>query len=342
MKTREILLLIFIFLLVISGCREITVSTQIHKDGTFTRTIRITGDSSDVFRGDLPYPVDSTWQKVATKDTSGDDDDYILTYIKTYTNSDELNGEINADTSWRRDLKRKITVADRFGFFYSYLSFREVFQPANPFTYLNYKDYLSADDILWLSGKKDIVSRSDTARLEKAEERAEVFLATTITAEISHILEEGLAKLESSKQASEDVARYYDSIYQTVDKWEIEKPEKFISLFADWSGNTAVLKLGELDPPLFGEFAKKVSFFESLIDMESYPEIVEIPGIITETNSFMLKGNQVSWEVQPFSLLFEEYELYVESRVVNNWAFIVTGVILLLLIIVMIVKAIKK
>ncbi len=341
MKTREILLLIFIFLLVISGCREITVSTQIHKDGTFTRTIRITGDSSDVFRGDLPYPVDSTWQKVATKDTSGDDD-YILTYIKIYTNCDELNAEIHADTSWRRDLKRKITVADRFGFFYSYLSFREVFQPANPFTYLNYKDYLSADDILWLSGKKDIVSRSDTARLEKAEERAEVFLATTITAEISHILEEGLAKLESSKQASEDVARYYDSIYQTVDKWEIEKPEKFISLFADWSGNTAVLKLGELDPPLFGEFAKKVSFFESLIDMESYPEIVEIPGIITETNSFMLKGNQVSWEVQPFSLLFEEYELYVESRVVNNWAFIVTGVILLLLIIVMIVKAIKK
>ena len=154
MKTREILISIFIVLLVISGCRKITVSTQIHKDGTFTRTIRITGDSSSVFRGDLPYPIDSTWLRVATKDTAGDDDDYILTYKKTYTNSDELNGEINADTSWRRVLKREITVADRFGFFYSYLSFREVFQPANPFTYLNYKDYISADDILWLSIKK--------------------------------------------------------------------------------------------------------------------------------------------------------------------------------------------
>ena len=341
MKTREILISLFIVLLVISGCREITVSTQVHKDGSFTRTIRITGDSSDVFRGDLPYPVDSTWQRVATKDTSGDDD-YILTYIKTYTNSDELNGEINADTSWRGDLKRKITVADQFGFFYSYLSFREVFQPTNPFTYLNYKDYLSADDILWLSGKKDIVSQSDTARLEKAEESAEVFLATSITAEISHILEEGLAKLESSKQASEDVARYYDSIYQIVDKWEIEKPGKFITFIAEWSGNDELLALRKLDPPLFEEFTKKVSFFQSLIDMESYPEMVEMPGVITETNSIMLKGNQVKWEVQPLSLLFVEYELSVESRVVNNWAFIVTGIVLLLLIIVLVVKAVKK
>ena len=76
--------------------------------------------------------------------------------------------------------------------------------------------------------------------------------------------------------------------------------------------------------------------------METYPETVEMPGLIIETNSVMLKGNQVSWEVQPLTLLFQPYEMFVESRVVNNWAFVVTGIFLVLLIIVMIVKAVKR
>ena len=349
MKTREILISILVVLLVFSGCREITVTTQVHKDGTFTRTILITGDSSSVFRGDLPYPVDSTWQRVATKDTTknddkDDDDDYILTYKKTYRNSDELNAEIHSDTSWRRLLQRKITISDGFGFFYSYPRFKEVFQPLNPFTYLNYQDYISEDDLLWLTGKKDVISHADTARLEQAEESAEDYLAASITAEVSHILVKGLATIESSEKASQDVSRYYDSIYQTFHRGfsNGELSKNFINLFAEWSENDSVLALNALDPPLFEEFNKKMSFFDNLINMESYPEKVEMPGVITETNSVMLKGNQVSWEVQPSSILFEEYELSVESRVVNNWAFIVTGIILLLLIIVMIVKAFKK
>ncbi|MFH1296964.1 MAG: hypothetical protein ABIJ04_06795, partial [Bacteroidota bacterium] len=95
-------------------------------------------------------------------------------------------------------------------------------------------------------------------------------------------------------------------------------------------------------PGIFERFQQKVSFFENLIDMESYPETVEMPGLIIKTNSQMLKGNQVSWEIQPLSLLFEKYEMDVESRVVNNWAFILTGIVLLSLIIVLIVKAVKS
>jgi len=60
--------------------------------------------------------------------------------------------------------------------------------------------------------------------------------------------------------------------------------------------------------------------------MKEYMNVVEMPGVITTTTSYMLKGNQVSWEVQPMAMLFADYEMSVVSRVVNNWAFIVTGV----------------
>jgi len=150
MKIREILIILLFVLLIFSGCREISVTTQIHRDGSFTRIIRITGDSSSVFKGDLPYPIDSTWEQVAIKDTTRDDakgDNYILTYTKTFNSSEGFNSQIALDTSWRKRLGRQITVTNSFGFFYSYLTFREIFQPANPFTFIPYENYLTPDDL---------------------------------------------------------------------------------------------------------------------------------------------------------------------------------------------------
>ncbi|MBL7137278.1 MAG: hypothetical protein ISS17_00700 [Bacteroidales bacterium] len=44
-------------------------------------------------------------------------------------------------------------------------------------------------------------------------------------------------------------------------------------------------QLHDLTPGIFERFQQKVSFFENLIDMESYPETVEMPGLIIKTNS---------------------------------------------------------
>ncbi len=349
MKIRKILITLFFVVLIFSGCREISVTTRVHDDGSFTRIIRITGDSSSVFKGDLPYPVDSTWKRVAVRDTTVKDsdenddneDDYILTYTKTFTSSDALNAEIDLDTSWRHQLDRQITVTKSFWFFYSYLTFREIFKPANPFTLLDYKEYLSAEDLQWINGQKSIISRSDSNHFDEVEEKALHFIAASVTAEMEQILEEGITRLNDPELPVSDVARFHDSIYHYVEEWKIDKPEKLIDYFQNWTGNPVVGRLHNITPGLFDNFNKKVQFFNSLVDMESYPETVEMPGLITETNSSMLKGNQVSWEVQPLNLMLVEYEMVVESRVVNNWAFVILGIVILLLIIVMVIKALK-
>jgi len=76
--------------------------------------------------------------------------------------------------------------------------------------------------------------------------------------------------------------------------------------------------------------------------MENYQQVVNMPGLITETNSLELKGNQVSWNVEPLSFLFDDYNMHVESRVVNYWMFALTGFLVLLLIIFLIIKAIRN
>ncbi|MBN1198819.1 MAG: hypothetical protein JXA23_05670 [Bacteroidales bacterium] len=344
MKTRKALIILISLFLIFCGCREITVTTQVHRDGSFTRIIRITGDSSSVFEGNLPYPIDSTWSRKIEQGTTGDssrNDEFILTYTKIFETSEELMSLIEADTTWRKQLNRNISVTSKFGFFYSYPTFREVFQPANPFTFLPYEDYLTHDDLLWLSGQNPILNHSDSIHFDEVEKKAEQFIVASVTAEIEHILTEGITRLNDPALLPTEVTRVHDSIQRWVEAWKFDEPEKIIVLFNEWTRNSAAEKLLEINPPLFSEFQKKVDFINNLILMDSYPETVEMPGVIIETNSTMLKGNQVSWEIQPMSLLFEPYEMLVESRVINNWAFILTGVILLLLIIVLVLKALK-
>jgi len=74
---------------------------------------------------------------------------------------------------------------------------------------------------------------------------------------------------------------------------------------------------------------------------QKYTLEAEMPGLITKTNSTIMYGNTVSWDVHSLSFYFEDYEMYVESRIVNYWAFILSGIVVLLLLIALVVKTFK-
>ena len=207
MKTQHIIYLFLVTMLIISGCREITVTTEVNKDGTFTRTIRITGDSASVFKHDLPYPIDGTWIKNVIKDTT-DQGDYILTYTKTYRNSDQLNTEINQDTSWRKQLERKVTINKSFGIFYSYITFCETYKAIKPFVRLNYPNYLTQEDMLYLSGNRIPITANDSVKEKQVTDKFENLLIEAIANEIIITLEEGIRILNTPELNPENVQVY--------------------------------------------------------------------------------------------------------------------------------------
>jgi len=67
-----------------------------------------------------------------------------------------------------------------------------------------------------------------------------------------------------------------------------------------------------------------------------------MPGLITGTNSAMLAGNQVAWDLFPMAFLLEDYTMEVESRVLNVWAFVLSGLVILALVSLLIFKSVKK
>jgi len=343
MKTQHFLIIIVMLLLSFAGCREITVKTTIHEDGSFTRLIIVRGDdSSGVFNAALPYPINASWQRSLVFDSTTKNKPYTLTYTKKYSNSDELNAEIQSDTSWRKQIVRSTHIDKRFGFFYSYLSFNETIKETNPFTNLNYHDYLTDDDINLLKGNVLLINEADSTRFELADKKAEEFIITSLSSGIALDLQKGIKQLNSPTLNHEDVLKYMDSITKKVEEFETGDNEIFIDYYASWTGNTEVLQLKEIEPPLFAESNKQMELFFQIFTMENYNQVVEMPGLLTETNSISPIGNQVNWRVDPIAFVFADYTMYAESRVVNYWAFVVTGVVILLFIILLIVKAFRK
>lgn len=330
-----------ILLLFFGACREVTVTTKVNPDGSFTRIITVTGDSSDVFKTDLPFPVNDSWAKVSSKDTA-DSTKYIMTYTRTFNNDNELNNEISSDTGSYRNLAKDISVTKKFRFFFSYLTFKEIYKSANPFTRLDYHKYLTDEDIQWYSGLKVSVTPADSLRKKEAEDKVLAYLVESATSEVESIIREGIKKLDNPELNHIDITLYHDSLYKNIGSFDFKGENDFAEDYTKWSGNEAFLLLNGLEPPIFGDFMKKIKTLESIFELMGYTEEVEMPGLITGTNSAMLKGNQVRWEFQPLSVAATDYEMFAESRVINYWAFVLAGCVLLGLMVLLVIKAVRK
>ncbi|MEZ5082744.1 MAG: hypothetical protein R2750_04770 [Bacteroidales bacterium] len=337
MKTKHVIYSLLVLLIIFTGCREITVTTKVNKNGSFTRIISIRGDSSDLYKSGLPYPIDSSWISHIKPDTS-EANKFILTYSKTYANNDLLNAEIENDTSWKKQLNRKIEINKRFGLFYSYIRYREIYPAANPFTKLDYKNYLTNGDLQIFRGNFLALNKQDSLLLEKTEDKMDDYLLQSISIEIRDILKKGVLQVNNKNLDTSIVDFYKDSIDVKIDDWEYDNPQEFIRYMKEWTDNPAFEDLNKIDPPLFQEQNQKFLFIMQLIEMEDFTNVVEMPGLITSTNSINVKGNRLSWGVDVNSFLVSDYDMTAESRVINKWGFITTGIVILFTILIFFVK----
>lgn len=339
MKTRNLIYMLLLMGFILSSCREINIKTIINNDGSFTRIITVKGDSAEVLDLNLPYPVDSSWVQEIYRDTS-DSTAYICTHTKYYKNDDLLNAETQNDTSWRSQIQRNVEISKRFMFFYSFITYRQVYKAANPFRE-DYHGYIDAEDLLWISGAKTALSIKDSIRSDSAEVSLDNYYKHVLVVEIIDALNKGLLQLNDPHLNTIDLTMYRDSIAANAISWSSGKYENSIDALITWTGISELARLHNIEPSIFEELEKKDDYADKVFFGEEYTLEMEMPGLITETNSTVMHGNTVSWEIGSMSFFFEDYEMTVESRVMNYWAFVLSGLVVLLLLIALIVKIFK-
>jgi len=345
-----------VMLMTLTGCRKVTTSTRIFSDGSCERTVFIEGDSSDVFSGSYPLPLDSSWTFSIKRDTS-EELKYIYSATKSFKRVSDLNKEYLSDSvSTFSRVDRSVKLKKHFRWFFTILTYQEIYRDFNPFKQIPISDYLSDDEINILFADDDdpkyFAGKDSLKNAEiknEVEEKFETWLGISVFEEFYTAFLQGAVQLGDPNLTQEIIISKKDVLTKnvladTISFFEIDEENLLDSLITicEYTFKTPdVWKLLEKGNNTFRELKNKLAAFE-IVWNEGYTNEVFMPGLLVDTNAETVEGNKVVWEVETGKIFLRDFEMWAESRIVNRWAIPVTAVILVVLCIGLVITVFRR
>jgi hypothetical protein len=349
MKSKVIKSVSIALLLIVFSCDdpETTVTNTVHPDGSVTRHIEMRNKKNNFKISNLQVPFDSTWI-IKDSITIGDKKDttWIKTAEKLFKNVDEINKSYLSDKGGNKDIPRKASFTKKFKWFNTVYRFSESIEKKMSDGY-PLKDFLNKDELTYFYSPGSILREKqngpDSLKYRALEDTIKV--KTDRWTEKS-IVSEWIGEFSrlTAGKGGNDISRETlksreGDLAKIVNKYN----NKFDSLWA----KGVILKemIGERNAVKFkteGDTALAVVTRVLLADFKEYSVKIAMPGKIIGTNGFIDKTEQLLWPVKSDFFLTETYEMWAESKVVNKWAWIVTGVFILFVVTGLILRLFRK
>ena len=342
-------LLVFVFA-VLPGCRDYTISTVIHPDGSCDRTITYTSNLKQIPEGGYRLPADTSWH-VTWKEPEKKGGDYTYQATRHFSTLKELSTAC-AQEADSNHFAVTVTAESHFRWFYTYVSYRETYGVFNPFTLVPASKYLTDDEIRRFSdgdtarqlkdkvdaweeagkfeelyqGIAEAGDRSgDSALARSIHEAGKGELLTSVKGAIAESEKPNRQKKIDEKNPAELLNRVADVILDSLSQ----------SL-----GNSSAGKLRPTVVAVINTVWRKDENLR-LVD-GNFTNTVTLPGIVLTTNASDLKASTLTWHYTAKQLRIREYQLLAESRVVNLWAIVSTGAVALGLILTVVLSSLRS
>ena len=347
MKTSKFIkVFIVLIVLFIAGCGyKYEVKTVIYADGSCQRTLLVTyGDTLEKFyEGEYPIPIDTTWNLVIKQDTNENGDTVFVHKVTKFFESIEYVNQLYIDDSTEyRVLERSVEFKKRFRWFYTFFDYKEsyekLFDQPSLSTYLDsihYSYAMLTDE----EQEKYLEEKFDTIQAKLFDQEVEIgldkWLEFTIVNSSLDALEKSVANIEAWSMSESEFSRKKDSILDLIDgELEIFDDDDDIYVAIKRVFNIDSLLYQKLEKEeTFNDFIVKYNFWEDIF-LNEYVNTVTMPGLIIETNSTKINdADEVQWNVYWIKYFTDDYEMKVTSRIVNVWAFWVSGGFVLFLIV---------
>ena len=346
MKSQKLVInaIIFFVILAMQSCIHIRITSEIHRDGSITKTISLEGSREEILESSTFGLIDSGWDTVWTEI---DKDKTKLVASHTFSNDQQMNKLLNPEDTSSIQLRTESRLKKKFRWFFTYFDFTETLLPVNPFKRLDWKQYLSAEEVR-LIGLEDDHKKADSLFNEeeygKTEKKLEGFLIESIYTEIYEILLQSLSQSSAPDSLIELVEEHRTDIRTHLEEsGDLETASEIIGQLVTYLEAEAILEWVELNSKDFQLFDRKMHFFNKLIE-DDYSFAIRMPGLLMETNSATVEGSESQWEPNLFDFYFTGYPMKSETRVINKWAFVLSGIILLIALMsfVLLLKRVKK
>ncbi len=373
MKTKNKILktgIILALMILINGCLDYKITTQVYPDGRIERYFKVSGDFDMINESSsITLPADSTWDiktwwELDDSSKNKPDSLYVYTARKIFRNYQELNKELKNPSNIYNKVNIKVDLKRKFRWFYTFIEFREIYQRHFPYDYMPSEDFLTEEEIRYeLSDEKDyrynpvtdkfepaaeadtsiILTKKDSARASELdkdiENRFNEWQERNIFEDYCDALSKVLGKknpdayqlMINRKEAFLDSLDLNNTPEDDDDQEEMSEIQKYII-----SRTTDFLNISE-DDILPSENPVIQSFFDRLrfLDLNmwyTYDHQTILPGKIIHTNSTNLEEGNNKWSFRLRDFYNSDYEMMVESRIVNNWATVVSIIVVCMLL----------
>lgn len=338
-KTSLILAILF---LMMPGCLNIWFTTDIHPDGSIGKTIVIEGDSAEIVDVHLALMNEPGWKKEWTKiegdknnpngSTEDNKDKFKLTLSREFKSVQELNKSMNPADTNVFTIRTNSTLHRKFRWFFTRFVYEETILNANPFKKLNYHDFLSEEEVRLIcmtDEAREADPKYDSVIYKQTDKRYEEYLFRSMYEDFYERLLPILNEDKSLTLTVQELDNKKETIYHfLIDSTKGDSPEAILDGFGKVLQNPAIEVIKSKYINRFDGFSRKLAFYLESSD-DSYKFNIRMPGLLLSTNSNKIEGSATNWEVTFDDFFFRDYTMTAESRMVNTWAFILAGLILL-------------
>jgi hypothetical protein len=340
--------------LLFPGCLDkYEVTTVVSTDGTCERVITLKRDSQKLPSGAFPVPVDSSWtctwsettKATTTGSPGGGGKEYLYSAKKRFADFEGLSREYPPQRD-PGNLSIRVRVEEKFRWFYTYYAYDETYErfdplhdPIQPTAFLTPEEIqrfmasekpdslLEAKWKLWDQRKKeewafarliDLVRRKNDPALpvslfERNKERL-----------ISALSHDSTSGREATRKKAQKGVPSPEDHHGAVD-------ENVLEVMASVLGTRKVRGLSAGLDSLAAEFFRRDSVAGRANG--AYTNTVIVPGVIVETNAQEVRGTTAVWRFNNEHLALADYRMTVESRVVNLWAMVLSGIVVLIAVV---------
>jgi hypothetical protein len=316
----------------VQGCLDITITTQVNTDGTILRTVVIKGDSSEIYGNKIPLPLDSAWKRTIQKT---DRKDCTLTATRSFAGTEEMNNALKGTEG--KTLGARVELQRHFQWFFTTYRYGETWPNFNPFRAIPLTDYISPAELDYMirheMNKEPFSTKGDSLAMEDATKRFEKWDDQNMFADYFDALLVGVRRLNDPSLTPEYVAGLKDRLFEESENYfRMKNMDTVTIILGRVLKSRNVKKAIALNMEAFQRLNEKRAFLEETTT-NTYLTSVVMPGLITGTNAPTLEGNKASWKDYVKFGYFEDVTMWVESRVINWWAIIVTGVVIVALVV---------
>lgn len=369
MKTKNKILkagIILAVMMLINGCLDYEITTQVYPDGRIERYFKVSGDYDMINEeSSITLPADSswvikTWWELDDSSKNKPDSVYVYTARKTFNNYKELNEELKNPSNIYNKVNIKVDLKRKFRWFYTFIEYSEIYQRHFPYDYLPSEDFLTEEEIRYeLSDEDDYRYNPVTDKLEPTAEADTSIVLTKKDSARAKVLDkdiesrfdewqeqnvfedycDALSKVLSKKNPDayhlmiNQKEAFFDSLNLQGAPGDDTEQEELIKYIIPRTTNFLNISENDINP---SENPEIQSFFDRLgfLDLNmyyTYDHKTILPGKIIQTNSTLLENGNSTWKFKLKDFYNSDFEMMVESRIVNNWAIVVSIIVVCIL-----------